>query len=63
MTRPSLLDIIFGHVQEAGIEPETVHHIEIRHDDDCAHWSGDGCDCEPEVESGTRVERKYGGDS
>lgn len=38
-----------------------VIHVEIRHDDDCGTFKGRACDCEPEVESGQRVDRKYGG--
>ncbi len=26
-----------------------VWHVDIAHDDDCAIWRGEPCDCEPEV--------------
>ena len=43
------------------VRPGEVVHVEVRHDDDCGIFEGRPCDCEPEVESGARVERKYGG--
>ena len=38
-----------------------VVHVEVRHDDSCGILKGRACDCQPDVESGQRVERKYGG--
>ncbi len=38
-----------------------IVHVEVRHDDWCGILEGRPCDCEPQVESGVRVERKYGG--
>jgi len=37
-----------------------VHHVEVRHDDWCSLLSGGVCDCAPDVESGARMEKKYG---
>ncbi len=38
-----------------------VVQVEIRHDDDCGIFENRACDCQPEVESGKRVDQKYGG--
>ena len=38
-----------------------IVHVEVRHDDDCGIFKDRACDCEPVVESGKRVEKKYGG--
>ena len=43
------------------IPPGEIVHVEVRHDDDCGIFEDRPCDCEPETESGARVERKYGG--
>lgn len=53
---------LLKHLQENPPEPGDVHHVEVRHDDDCRIWDGRPCDCEPVVESGARVNRRYGGD-
>ena len=62
MTRrpPKYLDRIVRHVEAVGVEPGTVVHVEVRHDDDCAYWSKRPCDCEPEVETGACVDRRHG---
>lgn len=60
-SRPRYLDALRRHLEENEIEPGELHHVEIRHDDGCAHWEGDACDCDPDVESGTRIRRKYEG--
>lgn len=26
-----------------------LYHADVYHDDDCAHWRGGACDCEPDV--------------
>ena len=39
----------------------SIIHVEIRHDDDCRIFRGRPCNCEPEIESGVRVDGKYGG--
>lgn len=59
--RPKYLDALRQHLRESAAEPG-VHHVEVRHDDDCRIFDGAACDCDPEVESGLRVEGKYGGD-
>lgn len=56
-------EIIREHLEGVGLEPGQVHHVEVRHAEHCPFWDGHDCDCEPEVESGARVERKYGGDT
>ena len=40
----------------------SIIHVEVQHDDDCAFFRDKPCDCEPVVESGIRVEQKYGGE-
>lgn len=60
--RPRYLDAILAHLRSAPPEPGTVVHLEVRHDDDCLYWSGLWCDCAPEIETGDRVNRKYGGE-
>jgi hypothetical protein len=55
--RPRYLDALLRHLRAVGIEPGKVHHVEVRHDDGCAHWKGRPCDCEPEIETGARVDR------
>ena len=57
---PQYLDVLVEHLKEA--PARSVLHIEVRHDDDCKVFVGRPCDCEPEVESGARVDRKYGGE-
>lgn len=53
---------ILEHLSQVGeLEPGRVHHVEVRHDDDCPFWDGHDCDCDPVIESGSRVERRYGG--
>lgn len=60
MKRPAYLPLLIRHFQDRKLPPG-VHHIEVRHDDDCAFWRGLPCDCEPIIETGARVDRKYGG--
>jgi hypothetical protein len=56
-----LLEPIRQHLERSGeLRPGSVVHIEVRHDDGCAHWTGGRCDCAPELETGTRIEAKYG---
>lgn len=59
---PRYIHPLLRHLQEMELEPGQVHHIEVRHDDGCQVWDGKPCDCEPVVESGDRVDRKYSGD-
>ena len=54
--------VLLSHLREVQFSPG-VHHIEVRHNDDCGFFRDKPCDCEPVVESGARVERKYGGQS
>ena len=56
---PSYLRQVLEHAKD--VRPGEVVQVEVRHDDDCGIFEGRPCDCEPEVESGERVERKYGG--
>lgn len=48
------------HISEMKIEKGTIHHIEVHHDEWCAHFDGGECDCEPFVFSGPAIQRKYG---
>ena len=60
MTRsPNYLRQVLQHGKD--VPPGEVVHVEVRHDDDCGIFENRACDCEPEVESGDRVDRKYGG--
>lgn len=34
-----------------------VHRVWIRHSVDCAHWAGDYCDCDPEIEITSRPDK------
>ena len=52
---------MLGHLQKTGLEPGEVHVIEVRHDDDCPMLDGKPCNCTPVIETGARVDRKYGG--
>lgn len=58
MKTDNYIAAVLAHFAERGIRPD-VHHVEVRHDDDCGMWSGDPCDCSPVVESGDRVDQKY----
>jgi len=58
MSRSNYVAAILRHLQATGTTPG-VHHIEARHDDDCGAWQGGRCDCEPEVETGRRIDAKY----
>lgn len=33
----------------AGLEPGTVNHVMVRHDDWCGHFRGKPCNCNPDV--------------
>ena len=56
-----LLEAMLGHLEKTGLEPGEVHVIEVRHDDDCPMLDGKPCNCTPVIETGARVDRKYGG--
>lgn len=58
---PNYVRALRKHLQENPPERGAVEHVEIRHDDWCRIFEGGTCDCEPVVESGTRIDRKYGG--
>lgn len=58
--RPRYLDALLRHLQETGAQRGAVTHVEIRHLDGCAFWRGKPCNCEPEVETGARIDAKYG---
>lgn len=59
---PRYLRALRGHLKDNPPDPGELHHVEVRHDPDCPHWDGGSCDCDAEVESGERVDRKYGVD-
>jgi hypothetical protein len=56
--RPSYLPAMVRHVQDVKLPPG-VHHVEVHHAHDCGFWEGGPCDCDPIIESGARVDRKY----
>lgn len=38
------------YLQNLGILPKAgVSHVQVFHDDECAHFTGRACDCRPEV--------------
>ncbi len=41
------------------IEPGSVHHVEIQHDDDCPKLAGGECCCDVNVVSGPAIDEKY----
>jgi hypothetical protein len=45
-----------------GAPTGSILHVEIRHDDDCPVFRHRPCGCEPIIESGKRIDRKYGGE-
>ena len=56
--RAAYMPAVLEHAEVLG---PGVHHVEIRHDDWCSLLNGRGvCDCAPDVESGARIEKKYG---
>lgn len=59
MKLPLYLRQVLKNVKD--VAPGEIVHIEVRHDDDCRIFENRPCDCQPEVESGARVDRKYGG--
>ena len=59
MKLPTYLRQVLKNVKD--VPAGDIVHVEVRHDDDCGIFEGRGCDCAPEIESGKRVERKYGG--
>lgn len=57
---PRYLDAVLRHLKENPVTPGSVVHAEVRHERDCAHWSGRPCNCSPVIETGARVDRKHG---
>jgi hypothetical protein len=49
MSRDRFSEALRQNLESLNLEPGKVHVVEIRHDDDCAHWRGEPCDCEPEI--------------
>lgn len=41
-----LLDLV--DAGKLDLDPGTLHHLHVFHDDDCAVWDGGFCDCAPE---------------
>ena len=50
---------ILKHLLEVAPPPGMVRHIEIRHDLWCGIFRGLECNCEPIIETGDRINRKY----
>jgi len=59
--RPKYVDPLLSHLRRSPVEPG-LHHIEVRHADDCRIFEGETCNCEPEIETGARIDQKYGGE-
>lgn len=57
---PAYLPALLKHLDATRPGPG-VHHVEVHHAHDCGFWDGVPCDCRPIIESGARVERRYGG--
>lgn len=60
--RPKYLDALLAHLRRSPMESGELVHVEVRHDDACRIFDGEPCDCDPEVESGERIDEKYDGD-
>ena len=60
MMSSSYLIHLLKHIRECGLEPGKLNQVEIRHEAGCAIWQGEPCDCEPEIETSPRVQRRYG---
>lgn len=59
-TRPRYLDLLIRHALDSEeLNKSGVHHVEVHHDDSCAHWSGGRCDCNPTIVSGKLIDRKH----
>jgi len=57
---PNYVAPLLAHLYDRlPLPPGCIHHVEARHDDDCAFWTGGRCDCEPIIESGARIDAKY----
>lgn len=56
---PNYLKALLEHLNETDQEPGSVRRVEVRHDSWCSVFEGGVCDCEPEVETGKRVEERY----
>jgi len=57
---PAYLPLVIEHARQLGIGPDAHVHVEVRHDDDCAHWRYRPCDCEPQVVSGPAIDARWG---
>jgi hypothetical protein len=31
------------------LPPGSLHHLEVRHDNWCQHWTGGSCNCNPDI--------------
>lgn len=47
---PAYVEKIIAAYAGGTVVPGTVGMVEVRHDDSCAIWKGDSCDCEPDIE-------------
>ncbi len=59
MTLPNYLRVLAAHLAASPELRGKVGHVEIRHDDFCAHWLGRPCNCNPQVLTGPAIDRKY----
>ena len=60
MTSDNYVPALLEHLRETPMGG--VVHVEVRHDADCGFWHDHACDCSPTIETGARVDRKYGGE-
>jgi hypothetical protein len=44
---PLVLDL--ARRQAGDIRPGHCYEVQVRHDGDCAHWTGGPCECNPEA--------------
>ena len=58
LTKPNYLRILEEHLRNVEFAAG-IHHVEIFHDDWCAVFEGDTCNCTPEVASGPMIDAKY----
>jgi hypothetical protein len=59
--RPKYLPALAEHVRQTPPKAGVVH-VEVRHDDDCPIFSGKPCACDAVIETGARIDEKYGAD-
>lgn len=61
MPEPAYLKVLLEHLRLVPLE-KGVTHIDVYHDDACAIFDGNPCNCEPSVASGPLVQSRYEGE-